>query len=91
MAIGEIIGLTAACLTMFSFVPQIVKTARTRSSKDVSVVMLLQLSLGVSLWVVYGVYRRDPVIILANIVTLISLITLVFLYFFFAYKKKVRL
>lgn len=88
MAIGEIIGLAAACLTMFSFVPQVIKTARTRSSKDVSIVMLLQLSLGVSLWVVYGVYRRDPVIILANIMTLMSLVTLVFLYFFFTHTKK---
>jgi len=88
METEKIIGLAAACLTMFSFLPQIIKTLRIKSSKDVSVVMLLQLSLGVSLWIVYGVYRKDPVIILANIVTLVSLITLVFLFFFFTHTKK---
>jgi len=76
-----LIGAAAAVLTMFSFVPQIARVLRTRSVKDVSPVMLFQLSAGVLLWMVYGIARKDPIIILANAITLLSLFFLIFLYF----------
>lgn len=75
------IGAAAATLTMLSFIPQIARSLRTKSVKDVSPVTLFQLSIGVSLWMIYGAYRKDPIIILANAVTLISLFVLIFLYF----------
>lgn len=74
------IGVAAAVLTTFSFVPQIIKVYKHKSAKDVSLVTLIQLSSGVFLWVIYGLYRRDPIIIAANSVTLISLVTLLFLW-----------
>ncbi len=76
-----LIGTCAATLTMFSFVPQIIKVLRNKSAKDVSLMTILQLSLGVTLWIAYGYYLKDPVIITANSVTLASLIILLFLYF----------
>ena len=76
-----IIGLCAAILTMFAFIPQIVKVLKTKSAKDVSVITLLQLSLGVSLWIVYGIHLRDAIIITANSITLTTLILLLSLYF----------
>jgi len=76
-----LLGITAASLTMFSFIPQIIKAKRTKSIGDVSVFTLFQLSLGVSLWIIYGLHLKDPIIILANSVTLISLITLLILYY----------
>jgi len=82
----QILGALAATLTMFSFLPQIVKSIKRRSVSDVSLVMLCQLSLGVFLWIVYGVYRRDPIIIIANLITLSSLLILLYLYFFFQRK-----
>ncbi|MHB8155101.1 MAG: SemiSWEET family sugar transporter [Candidatus Omnitrophota bacterium] len=78
-----IIGATAATLTMFSFVPQIFKSLRTRSVHDVSPITLFQLSAGVCLWMIYGIARGDPIIIIANIITLITLAVLIFLYFKF--------
>ena len=66
---------------MFSFVPQIVRALRTKSVKDVSPVTLFQLSTGVFLWIIYGIYLRDPIIIAANLITLITLGILLFLYF----------
>lgn len=75
-----IVGFSAACLTMLAFIPQIIKILKTRSVKDVSVVTLLQLSLGVSLWVIYGIHLKDAVIITANSVTLASLSVLLYLY-----------
>lgn len=79
----RIIGGAAAFLTMFSFVPQIIKTAVNRSAKDVSIVTLLQFASGVSLWTIYGICRRDIIIIAANITTLLSLLVLIYLYFRF--------
>lgn len=75
------VGALAAALTMFSFVPQIFKVLRTKSAGDVSIATLLQLSAGVALWIVYGIWRRDPIIILANIVTLATLVITLTLYF----------
>ena len=82
-----IIGAMAATLTMFSFVPQIFRSLRTRSVHDVSPVTLFQLSAGVCLWMVYGIARRDPIIIIANAVTLITLSVLIYLYFKFGRVK----
>ena len=75
------IGASAATLTMFSFVPQIFRSLRTRSVKDVSPVTLFQMASGVILWMVYGIARHDPIIIFANAVTFITLAILIFLYF----------
>jgi len=81
------IGALAATLTMFSFIPQIARSLRTQSVKDVSPVTLFQLSAGVFLWMVYGFFRQDPIIIFANAITLISLLVLIFLYFKFGRVK----
>ncbi|MDP2043628.1 MAG: SemiSWEET family transporter [Candidatus Omnitrophota bacterium] len=79
--IWTIIGAIAATLTMFGFVPQIIRSLRTRSVKDVSPIALFQLSTGVFLWIIYGIYRQDPIIITANTVSLVTLLVLIFLYF----------
>lgn len=78
-----VLGFTAATLTMFSFIPQIVKMARTKSSHDVSLAMLVQLSLGVILWIAYGIHLHNPVIIIANTVTLVTLVVLICLFFLY--------
>ncbi len=77
--IESFVGGSAAVLTMFSFVPQIVKIVRTRSCRDVSILTLLQLSAGVTLWIIYGIMRADRIIILANVITLSSLGVIMYL------------
>ncbi|MFA5093266.1 MAG: SemiSWEET family transporter [Candidatus Omnitrophota bacterium] len=79
--IWTIIGALAATLTMFSFVPQIFRALRTKSVHDVSPVTLFQLSAGVCLWLVYGIARGDPIIIIANATTIVTLAILIFLFF----------
>lgn len=76
----SIIGSTAAFLTMFGFVPQIVKVLKTKSAHDISLTTLLQFFLGVCFWIAYGVHLGDPIIIIANSVTLFTLFVLLFLY-----------
>lgn len=66
---------------MLAFVPQIIKAIKTKSVKDISLFTLLQLSLGISLWIIYGIYLKDAIIILANAVTLAILVMLLYLYF----------
>lgn len=65
---------------MFAFIPQIIKVIRTKSAKDVSAITVLQLSLGVTLWIAYGIHLKDAVIIVANSITLCSIIVLYLLY-----------
>jgi len=76
-AMGEIdfdattaIGLVAAVLTTAAFLPQVIKTWRTRKTRDISLGMFLVLCLGICLWLVYGLLRGDLPLILANAVTL---------------------
>jgi len=78
-----IIGISAATLTMFSFIPQIIKVWQHKSAKDVSLITLLQLSLGVLLWIGYGTHLKDAVIIIANSITLVTLVILLYLHFKF--------
>lgn len=70
-SIMQAIGLTAAACTTFSFLPQAIKTWRTRSAKDLSLGMFLIFVIGVALWLAYGLWLNDLPIILANLVTLV--------------------
>lgn len=67
-------GIMAALLTMFGFVPQMMKMCRTRSVSDVSLGTLCQFTAGVFLWAIYGVLIRDLIIVIANIVSLGTLL-----------------
>jgi len=74
-----IVGITAALLTTFGFVPQCIKMIKTKSVKDLSGLTLVQFSIGIALWMLYGIYLHDFIIIGANAVSLcILLITLGF-------------
>ncbi|MGD0794840.1 MAG: SemiSWEET family transporter [Dehalococcoidales bacterium] len=68
-----IVGIVAALLTSFSYIPQLRKMWVRRSAKDVSNITMLQLMIGCALWLIYGVFRRDMIIIGANVVAVISL------------------
>lgn len=82
--------MSAAVLTMFSFIPQVVKIARTKSASDVSLITLVQLSCGVFLWLLYGFHLKDAIIIIANAVTLVSLLIAIYLFFKFREKRVLR-
>jgi MtN3 and saliva related transmembrane protein len=72
------IGLAAACCTTASYIPQLKKCWDTGETEDLSFKMLLILSSGIALWVVYGILQRDWVIILANCVSLLLLFGILF-------------
>lgn len=66
----ETVGLAAGALTTLSFLPQVVKTWRTKAVRDLSLRMYLSLSAGVALWLVYGLCLGSVSIIIANGLTL---------------------
>ena len=67
----EILGYTAGTLTTIAFLPQVLKAWKTRSTKDISLGMFLLFSVGVALWLVYGIMISSAPIIAANLVTLV--------------------
>jgi MtN3 and saliva related transmembrane protein len=81
----ELVGWGAAILTMFGFVPQILKIYRTESVADVSLLMLLQFSLGIFLWLLYGLHIQDDILIASNAVSFLTLVTA--LGFYMKYRK----
>jgi MtN3 and saliva related transmembrane protein len=70
MPLIDIIGYLAAFLTTFSFVPQALKTFRTRDVSGISLGMYSCFTVGVALWLVYGLLISAWPIVIANIITL---------------------
>lgn len=66
----ELLGIAAGILTTAAFVPQVVKIWRTRSARDLSAIMFLSMSVGVALWLIYGLLLGLWPVILANGITL---------------------
>lgn len=64
------LGYPAATLTTLAFVPQAWLTLRTRQVDGISAPTYLVLSLGVALWLVYGLARSDWALVAANGITL---------------------
>ena len=82
----EILGLVAAVLTTYAFVPQVLKVRRTKEVEDLSLSMYLIFLLGIFLWFAYGYLKDSISIMLANIVTGFLVMSLI--YFKFKYSKK---
>ncbi len=70
MNITDLIGTLAACLTTCSFLPQAIKTFRTKDVSGISLSMYGIFTAGVALWLAYGVLLGAWPIIIANAVTL---------------------
>ncbi len=67
-----IIGWLAIILTSIQFIPQVIKSLRTKELKDVSLGSFLLVVAAASTWILYGIQRNDFVIITANVLVLTS-------------------
>ena len=74
-----ILGLVAGALTTISFLPQVLKAWRSKSTKDVSLKMFVILSTGIFLWIVYGIFIRDLPVVVTNVVTFVLAFTILIL------------
>lgn len=70
MLITTLIGLLAATCTTGSFLPQVIRAWRTRSTRDVSALMFVLLVTGNALWLLYGVLIGDLPLVVANLITI---------------------
>ncbi|WP_300303088.1 SemiSWEET family sugar transporter [Ferrovibrio sp.] len=66
----ESTGLVAGFLTTLAYVPQVLKVWRSRTARDISLVMFLLMNIGIALWLIYGLLIGSPGLIAANLVTL---------------------
>jgi MtN3 and saliva related transmembrane protein len=81
----QIVGLVAGACTTIAFLPQVIKTWKTKTAKDLSLGMFSFFCFGVLLWLIYGIMMRDIPVIVANLFTLILASTL--LYFKLSFKE----
>ncbi len=73
----EILGLLAASLTTASFLPQVYKTWKTKSTEGLSLTMYLVFFLGIVFWLIYGIHLNSLPMILANAITAVLSLFLV--------------
>jgi MtN3 and saliva related transmembrane protein len=64
------IGFIAAFCTSTAFIPQLVRVLRLRSARDISLGTFLLFSIGVFLWLLYGIYSGSKPVIASNVATL---------------------
>lgn len=69
--LADLLGYGAATLTTLAFVPQALKSWRTRDLSGISLRMYGLFTLGVALWLLYGIMLESWPIILANAITLL--------------------
>jgi MtN3 and saliva related transmembrane protein len=76
MEVATTLGLVAGTLTTAAFFPQVIKTWRSRSAKDISLGMFSLFSAGVFLWMLYGIHIGAMPVIVSNAVTLVFALTI---------------
>ena len=84
MGFITLIGISAAIFTTVAFLPQAIKTIRTKHTQDLSLSMLTTQFTGNFIWIIYGFLISDLPITVANIITL----GLVFIILFLKIKYK---
>ena len=67
----EFFGYLAAILTTAAFLPQLLKTLKTKKADDVSLVTLIMFICGVGSWIIYGYEISSSPILVANVITFI--------------------
>jgi MtN3 and saliva related transmembrane protein len=71
MGLTDAVGAVAAALTTLAFLPQVVKTLKTRRTRDISTSMWSMFCAGVALWLAYGLMMGAWPLIAANLLTLV--------------------
>jgi MtN3 and saliva related transmembrane protein len=76
MSLIDSIGYLAAALTAIAFIPQALHTWRLRSAKGISLGMYVIFTMGVVLWLLYGVLLGAWPLIVSNAITLALALTI---------------
>ena len=74
------IVIVAGILTSVSMLPQLIKILKEKDAQNVSIVMIIVLICGLSVWIVYGVMREDwPLIVTNSFSVLVNTLILIFM------------
>ena len=82
----NILGLVAGGITSVAMLPQLIKVLKEKDVKDLSLLMILFLITGLSLWVWYGFIKDELPIILSNAFAVLVNVSLLISYF--RYRKR---
>ena len=77
----DILGYAAGAITSLTFLPQVIKTWREKSAKDISLLMFLIAAINEVMWIAYGALLNNWVIILTNAIVLAMSLTMIYLKF----------
>ena len=72
----EFLGIIGSLIICGSIIPQVIKTYRTKSARDLSITYLTTLMIGIILLTIYSIYISDPVFIFGNVLSLLSVVIL---------------
>jgi MtN3 and saliva related transmembrane protein len=81
----ELIGLFAAILTTFAFIPQVYKVIKTESTEGLSLYTYIIFISGVGLWLIYGIFKSSISMIIGNGITF--LLSFFIIYYIIRNKK----
>lgn len=79
MEIVTVLGLVAGIMTTGSAIPHVIKTFQTKKTKDISFLMYAASWMGIFLWMIYGIYLKDIIIITFNLISLVLVSTMLIL------------
>lgn len=79
MSSTALIGMLAACCSTAAFVPQVIKTWRSRSAGDISLAMFATVLSGSLLWIVYAFLQQDLPVLATNGIILLLASTMLYL------------
>jgi len=74
----DILGYSAGAITSLTFLPQVIKTWKVKSAKDISLLMFLIAAINEVMWIIYGALLDNWVIILTNIIVLSMALTMIY-------------
>ena len=77
--IADIIGYTAGAVIITSWIPQVLKSYKTRSVNDLSIITLILILIGTALWLIYGLIVKDKPVQAVNLALFVILSFLFYL------------
>ena len=83
----DFFGYFAAILTTAAFLPQLIKTLKTKKADDVSLVTLVMFIIGVFSWIIYGYKILSMPILIANSITFILNLSILISKLYFSNRK----
>ncbi len=82
----DVLGMAAGSISAITFLPQVIKTWKTKSADDISLLMFAFATISVIMWLIYGIILKAIPIIYTN--SLVLICSLIMLYFKFRFGKK---